>query len=94
MIKIQKQQPTQTEVIVRPASERELTNYEKNKLANIEDNAQQNRLEAIKINDVRVPVDSDTKTASIKVGDLAFKSVVASGDIDDKELFFIRCSLD
>lgn len=93
MIKIQKQQNAQTSVI-RSASERELSNYEKNKLASIEDNAQQNKLEVIRVNGNRVPIDSDTKTANIKVGDLAFKSVITSNDLDKNELFFIRCSLD
>ena len=93
MIKIQKQQNASTSVI-RSASERELSNYEKNKLASIEDNAQQNKLEVIRVNGDRVPIDAETKTANIKVGDLAFKSVITSNDLDKNELFFIRCSLD
>ena len=93
MIKVQQKQTTPTSVI-RTASERELSEYEKNKLAAIEEQAQKNKLEVIRINGERVPVDTDTKTANIKVGDLAFKSVVTSDDIDSKELFFIRCSLD
>lgn len=93
MIKVQQKQTTPTSVI-RTASERELSEYEKNKLATIEERAQKNKLEVIRINGERVPIDTDTKTANIKVGDLAFKSVVTSDDIDSKELFFIRCSLD
>ena len=93
MIKLQQQQNTNTSVI-RSASERELSTYEKNKLAGIEEQAQQNKLEVIRVNGNRIPIDADTKTANIKVGDLAFKSVVTSSDIDNKELFFIRCSLD
>ena len=93
MIKIQKQQPVQTSVI-RTASESELSQYEKNKLASIEERAQQNRLEVIRVNGNRVPVDPDTKTVNIKVGDLAFKNVVNSNDLDSNELFFIRCALD
>ena len=93
MIKVQQKQTSPTSVI-RIASERELSEYEKNKLATIEEQAQKNKLEVIRINGERVPVDVDTKTADIKVGDLAFKSVVTSDDIDNKELFFIRCSLD
>ena len=94
MIKIQNQQQTDRSTVIRTASERELSKYEKNKLAGIEENAQQNRLEAIKVNGNRIQVDSDTKTANIKVGDLAFKSVVTSSDLDTNDLFFIRCSLD
>lgn len=93
MIKVQQKQTTPTSVI-RIASERELSEYEKNKLATIEEQAQKNKLEVIRINGERVPIDTDTKTANIKMGDLAFKSVVTSDDIDSKELFFIRCSLD
>lgn len=93
MVKIQKQQNTQTSII-RSASERELSEYERAKLARIEDNAQQNRLEVIRVNGTRVPVDTDTKTANIKVGELAFKSVVTPTELDNNELFFIRCSLD
>ena len=92
MIKIQNQQSTPVSII-RTASERELSNYEKNKLASIEDNAQQNRLEVIRVNGTRVPVD-ENKTVDIKVGDLAFKSVVSPSDLNNNELFFIRCSLD
>ena len=93
MIKIQRQQNT-TAPVIRPASERELSNYEKTKLAGIEEQAQQNKLEVVRINGVRVPIDSDTKTANIKVGELAFKSVVTSNELDTNELFFIRCTLD
>ena len=93
MIKIQKQQNTPMTVI-RTATGNELSEYEKNKLASIEENAQQNKLEVIKINGNRVTVDKETKTANINVGDLAFKSAVAPTDVDSNELFFIRCSLD
>lgn len=93
MIKIQKQQSTPATVI-RTASESELSNYEKNKLAGIEEGAQQNRLEVIRLNGDRVPIDTDTKTVNIKVGDLAFKHLVTPEELDNNKLFFIRCSLD
>jgi hypothetical protein len=93
MIKVQKQQDTPN-TIIRAASGSELTAYEKSKLAKIEEHAQQNKLEAIKINGTRISIDPNTKTANIKVGDLAFKSTVTSNEIDSNELFFIRCSLD
>jgi hypothetical protein len=93
MIKIQNQQPAAPTTIIRTASERELSNYEKNKLAEIEERAQQNRLEAIRLNGNRLPIDSETKVVNIKVGDLAFKSVVTPKELDTNELFFIRCSL-
>lgn len=91
MIKVQKQQAVQPAVI-RSATENELSNYEKTKLAGIEEKAQQNKLESIRLNGARLPIDQ--KTVNINVGDLAFKSVVTSNDIDSGELFFIRCSLD
>ena len=94
MIKLQAQQNRTPTSIIRPVSEREMLDHEKRKLASIEENAQQNKLEVIRINGNRVPIDSDTKTANIKVGDLAFKSVITESDLDSKELFFIRCSLD
>lgn len=94
MIKIQNQQQAVPVSVIRTASEQELSNYEKNKLAGIEEHAQQNKLESIRINGNRIPVESDTKTANIKVGDLAFKSVVTPKEIDNSELFFIRCSID
>ena len=93
MLKIQKQQNTAVSPI-RSATARELSNYEKNKLANIEEQAQQNKLEVIRLNGNRVPIDPETKSANIKVGDLAFKSTVAPSDLNSSELFFIRCSLD
>ena len=94
MIMVQKQQDTATNTIIRAASGSELTAYEKNKLAKIEEQAQQNKLEVIRLNGKRVTIDPGTKTANIKVGDLAFKSAVTSNEIDNNELFFIKCSLD
>jgi hypothetical protein len=109
MIKIQKQQSTSTSAqqsiqpltqngsaassAIRAASASELTKYEKDKLASIEDKAQQNKIECIRINGNRVPADAN-KTVNIAVGKLAFKSAVTSSDIDGNELFFIRCELD
>ena len=93
MIKVQTQE-TNPITVIRAATGNELTDYEKKKLANIEEQAQQNKIEAIKINGKRASIDPETKVAQINVGDLAFKSVVAPGDIDTGELFFIRCSLD
>ena len=93
MIKIQKQEDTPI-TIVRAATGNELTDYEKKKLASIEEHAQQNKIEAIRINGKRASVDPDTRVAQINVGDLAFKSTVSPSDLNTGELFFIRCSLD
>ena len=94
MIQIQKQQQNTAASVIRTASECELSQYEKTKLAGIEEQAQQNRLEVVRLNGNRIPVEPGTKTINIKVGDLAFKNTVTNGDFDSNELFFIRCSLD
>jgi hypothetical protein len=94
MVTLQKRQDSQQATLIRAASSKELSDYEKNKLASVEDGAQQNKLDGIRINGNRVPIDKNTKIANINVGDLAFKSAVTSNDIDNNELFFIKCSLD
>lgn len=98
MIKLQTQQnipdKTPQATAIRVASANELTNYEKNKLASIEAQAQQNKIEIIRVNGTRIPVNADTKTVNISVGDLAFKSAITSDEIDNNELFFIKCELD
>jgi hypothetical protein len=95
MITVQKQNKTNNPLtVIRAASGNELSNYEKNKLANIEENAQQNKLEAIKVNGKRVTVDPETKTADISLGNMAFKSAVTPDAVDSNTLFFIRCELD
>jgi len=95
MIEVQKQQQTNNSItVIRPASSKELTEFEKNKLAEIEERAQRNKIEAIRVNGERVKVDEETKTADIKLGlgDLAFKNVISSNDLDG--YFFIKCELD
>ena len=94
MIKIQKQQQNAPLTVIRAASGNELTNYEKKKLATIEDNAQQNKIESIKVNGKRAVIDPDTKAAHIELGGLAFKSAITSSELDTDELFFIKCELD
>ena len=93
MIKIQKQQNTPITVI-RTATCNELTEYEKKKLAGIEENAQQNKIETIKIDGHRAQIDKDTKTATINLGlgDLAFRNV-APHELDTADLIFIKCEL-
>ena len=95
MIKVQKpQQKNNPITVIRAASGNELTNYEKKKLASIEENAQENTIEAIRVNGKRAVVDPETKVAQINLGDLAFRSTVSPSDLDNGELFFIRCELD
>jgi hypothetical protein len=94
MIKVQKQPQSTPLTVIRAASGNELTDYEKKKLAGIEEFAQQNKIDVIKVNGKRMPVDPETKTANINLGAMAFKSTVTPSDVDSNELFFIRCSLD
>jgi hypothetical protein len=93
MIEIRK--PTQKPIVViRAATGNELSNYEKRKLANIEDNAQENKIEVIRVNNQKLQVDPINKEVRIDLGNLAFKSKVTPGDLSVDELFFIKCELD
>lgn len=78
-------------MIIRAASSYEFSLYEKNKLANIEDNAQVNVLEKIKINDESLPIKD--KTVNIPLGKLAMEDQVRPKDITADELFLISCVL-
>ena len=93
MIKVQKQQQTGPVTVIRAASGNELTNYEKKKLASIEENAQENKIEAIRVNGTRAAIDPDTKIADITLGNLVFKNTITQDDLDPNECFFIRCEL-
>lgn len=86
-----KQKPV---VIIRAATGNELSSYEKQKLANIEANAQENRIEVIRVNDQRLKVDPLNKEVKIELGDLAFQHKVKPADLSTEELFFIKCELD
>lgn len=93
MIEIRK--PTQKPIVViRAATGNELSNYEKRKLANIEENAQENKIEVIRVNDQRLQIDPLNKEVRIDLGNLAFKSKVTPEDLSADELFFIKCELD
>lgn len=81
-------------VVIRAATGNELSNYEKRKLANIEDNAQENKIEVIKVNDQRLQIDPINKEVRIDLGGLAFKSKVGPAELSAEELFFIKCELD
>lgn len=81
-------------VVIRAATGNDLSNYEKRKLANIEDNAQENKIEVIRVNDQRLQVDPINKEVRIDLGNLAFKSKVTPSDLSIDELFFIKCELD
>lgn len=93
MFEVRRQRPKPI-VVIRAASGRELSEYEKRKLDSIEENAQRNKIEIIKVNDQRLPIDPDTKEVNIKLGSLAFKSDVTPDDLATDELFFIKCELE
>lgn len=80
-------------VLIRAASGHELSEYEKNKLANIEENAQENKIESIKLNNKKLQIDKANKEVSINLGDLAFKNNVSFEDLNTDEIFFIKCEL-
>ena len=81
-------------VVIRAATGNELTNYEKRKLASIEDNAQENKIEVIKINDTVLPIDPLNKEVRIELGQLATKDKVTPEELSSEELFMIKCELD
>jgi hypothetical protein len=85
---------TQQIAIIRAATGYELSNYEKQKLANIEDNAQKNKIESITVNGQRLPIDSVNKEVNINLGSLAFKSQVTPEELSPDKFFFIKCDLD
>lgn len=87
-------QPKKHIVIIRAATGYELSNYEKRKLAGIEKHAQENKIEAIRLNNKKLAIDPLNKEVRIDLGDLAFKSKITSRDIDNDDLFFIKCELD
>lgn len=81
-------------VVIRAATGNELSNYEKRKLANIEDNAQENKIEVIRVNNQQLQIDPINKEVRIDLGNLAFRSKVTPNDLSADELFFIKCELD
>lgn len=85
-----KQKPV---VVIRAATGNELSNYEKRKLATVEENAQENIIEVIKLNNEVLPVDPINKEVQINLGELATKSKITDTEISDKDLFFISCEL-
>lgn len=88
-----KQKPV---VVIRAASGSELSAYEKNKLANIEENAQENKIEVISLNiDGSVqPLEPLNKEVKLDLGSLALKSSITHDDISADDLFIIKCTLD
>lgn len=82
-------------VVIRAATGHELSMYEKRKLASIEDNAQENKIEAVSVNvngeKQRLPIDS--KEVCINLGELALKNTITPNELSAEDLFFIECAL-
>jgi hypothetical protein len=84
-------------VVIRTATPHELSNYEKWKLEHIEEGAQVNKLEMIRVetpSKKEAFASIENKTAKIELGDLALKNKVTSKDISPEELFLIECALE
>lgn len=84
-------------VVIRTATPHELSKYEKWKLKNIEEGAQVNKLETVKVmtpSKKEAFASIENKTAKIELGELALKSKVTPEDISSEEMFFIECALE
>ena len=83
-------------IVIRTATPKELSNYEKWKLEQIEEGAQVNKLEAIRVatpskKDAFVSIEN--KTAQIELGELALKNKITPEDISPEDMFLIECTL-
>jgi ABC-type Zn uptake system ZnuABC Zn-binding protein ZnuA len=83
-------------VVIRAATGSELSEYEKHKLANIEKNAQENKIEVISLNvdGNKQRLEPLNKEVTIDLGSLAQKSSVTPNEISSDDLFVIKCELD
>ncbi len=76
-------------VVIRAATPHELSNYEKWKIENIEEGAQVNKLETIRIetpSKKEVYASIENKQATIELGELALKDKISAEDIVSEEL--------
>ena len=83
-------------VVIRTATPHELSKYEKWKLKNIEEGAQVNKLETVKVvtpSKKEAFASIENKTAKIELGELALKSKVTPEDLSPEEMFLIECTL-
>lgn len=92
-VKKPKQKPI---VVIRAATGAELSEYEKRKLASIEPNAQENKLEAVSlsIDGTKQQLEPLNKEVTINLGSLALKTSITDADISQDDLFIIKCELD
>jgi hypothetical protein len=83
-------------VVIRTATPHELSKYEKWKLENIEEGAQVNKLEMVRVmtpSKKEAFASIENKTAQIELGELALKNRITPEDISPEELFLIECAL-
>jgi hypothetical protein len=83
-------------IVIRTATPHELSTYEKWKIENIEEGAQVNKLEMIRVetpSKKEAYASIDNKVAKLELGELALKSKVTPEDISPEELFLIECVL-
>lgn len=94
MFEINKPKPKPI-VVIRAATCQELSEYEKNKLASIEENAQENKIDMISlnINGDKQRLDPVDKEVQLNLGSLALSSSVTPADISTDDLFIIQCEL-
>ncbi len=81
---------------IRTATPKELSNYEKWKLQNVEEGAQVNKLETIRLetpSKKEAFVSIENKTARIELGELALKNRITPEEISPDDLFLIECAL-
>ena len=89
-----KRQAQKSVVVIRAATGYELSEYEKNKLATIEDKAQENKIEVIKVNGQILQIDPMTKSVNIELENEIFKDTITPGHVATEGLFHIKCDLD
>ena len=83
-------------IVIRTATPKELSNYEKWKLRNVEEGAQVNKFETIKIetpSKKEAFCTIENKVAKIELGDLALKDRITPEEISPEDLFLIECAL-
>lgn len=83
-------------VVIRTATPHELSAYEKWKIESIEEGAQVNKLEMIRVetpSKKEAYASIENKTAKIELGELALKSRITPDDVSSEELFVIECTI-
>ena len=83
-------------VVIRAASAAELSEYEKEKLASIQANAEENLINIISldIDGNKQSIQPIDKEVTIDLGSLALQSSITPDDISQDDCFIIKCELD